>query len=488
MPLEKFFEKIPGLTAWVLLFLLLALAFFKPSIAAFIIIYYIIYCTIRAVWSIASILYTYRKIHHTSQQNWFASCQRIKGWDTIHHVVLIPTYQETLDILEKTFLHLASVNYPTQHISVVLATEEVDTQVDLFVHKLQQQFGKSFSHFFITRHTLIPGEVSGKGSNQAYAIKSVQQEFLRKGFSPRNILITSLDADYRVHPEYFGYLTAQYLTRPSDWYNIFQPIPMFFNDIWHVPFFSRLVAMFFLQMFMAQFTLPDDLVNFSCYSLSLELLMKADYWDPAVIQEDSRLYWRTFFAVSGKLHVVPLYIPMYGNAVCDTSLLTTMASQYRQIKRWAWGMTDLSYVIKENFLHSEISLFLRIKSTVWLFFYHLNWATVPLVLFLGTSFITVINPTFSKTVLSYNLAYFSGKIFSFSLLFIIIIILIAEFLLYPPKPSHWSFVRKKLLFLQWLFLPVLGVIFSSLPALDSQTRSLFGKQLKYEVSAKKRRW
>ena len=38
--------------------------------------------------------------------------------------------------------------------------------------------------------------------------------------------------------------------------------------------------------------------------------------------------------------------------------------------------------------------------------------------------------------------------------------------------------------LQWLALPVVGVIFTNLPALDAQTRLLTGRYLEYRVTEK----
>ncbi len=38
--------------------------------------------------------------------------------------------------------------------------------------------------------------------------------------------------------------------------------------------------------------------------------------------------------------------------------------------------------------------------------------------------------------------------------------------------------------IQWLLLPVVGLVFSNLPALDAQTRLMAGKYLEYRVTEK----
>ncbi|MEI6221855.1 MAG: glycosyltransferase family 2 protein [bacterium] len=477
-------KTITGFSSWTLLIILLALAVFNPYIASFIAIYYAVFFAVRSIWFFFGVISTFRKTQEYTNINWFSRCRSLAGFEKVHHLVVVPTYKEGWSILYRTFLCLASSNYPLQNVSICLATEASDETAASVVKKVKEHFDGRFANLFITTHTLTPEEAAGKGSNQAYAVKAVQQQLLDQGHLKKNILVTSLDADYRMHSEYLGHLSYQYLSQRDSNCRIFQPIPMFFNNIWKAPFFSRITVTFALQWFMAQLTMPDELVNFSCYALSLELLENAGYWDPAIIQEDSRLYWKVFFTVGEKLKVIPLYIPMYGNAVCSDSFTSTLVSQYKQIKRWAWGVTDFPYVVQNAITHKEICPYTRTKRVILLFFTHLNWATLPMIILFGTSFISFVNPAFSATVLSYNLAYFSSKIFSVSLVFLLAFIVIAELFLYPPKPSHWSFLRKQSTLLHWLAIPFVGIILGAFPALDSQTQSMVGKKLLYQVSPK----
>jgi hypothetical protein len=54
----------------------------------------------------------------------------------------------------------------------------------------------------------------------------------------------------------------------------------------------------------------------------------------------------------------------------------------------------------------------------------------------------------------------------------------------PPRPAGWGWVRRLISYLQWLGLPIIGIIFSNLPALDAQTRLLTGRYLEYRVTEK----
>ena len=54
----------------------------------------------------------------------------------------------------------------------------------------------------------------------------------------------------------------------------------------------------------------------------------------------------------------------------------------------------------------------------------------------------------------------------------------------PPRPASWGPVARALSYLQWLGLPIIGILFSNLPALDAQTRLLTGRYLEYRVTEK----
>ena len=54
----------------------------------------------------------------------------------------------------------------------------------------------------------------------------------------------------------------------------------------------------------------------------------------------------------------------------------------------------------------------------------------------------------------------------------------------PPRPPSWGLLRNAFSRVQWLLLPVVGLLFSNLPALDAQTRLMAGKYLEYRVTEK----
>jgi hypothetical protein len=60
-------------------------------------------------------------------------------------------------------------------------------------------------------------------------------------------------------------------------------------------------------------------------------------------------------------------------------------------------------------------------------------------------------------------------------------------LLLPPKPVNYGNFKYLFFALSWLFLPITMIAFGSLPALDAQTRLMFGKYMGFWPTEKIRR-
>ena len=125
---------------------------------------------------------------------------------------------------------------------VAIITRETDHGGRENVARLREEFGDAFLHFFHILDPLEPGIVVGKSSAMAYGGRWLYRELTRLGFDPREVLVTDLDSDYRVHPGYFGYLSWTFLTDPDRFRRLYQPVPMFHNNLWETPLPVRLVA------------------------------------------------------------------------------------------------------------------------------------------------------------------------------------------------------------------------------------------------------
>ena len=405
------------------------------------------------------------------------------------HVALIPTYTEPFEKLYETVAALANTDYPRELRMVAIITRESDGEGRKNVARLQELFEDRFLHFFHILDPLEPGIVVGKSSAMAYGGRWLYRELTgRLGFDPRKVVVTDLDSDYRVHPQYFGYLTYTFLTDPDRYRRLYQPVPMFHNNLWQTPMPVRLVAVGATHVQMWRSLTPEKLISFSSYSVSLATVHEVDYWATDAIPEDSRFYWKSYFRYSGEFRAVPLFIPMYGDAVRARSYPRTLVQQYTQIRRWAWGVTDIPYYIKNALVHSEIPRWQRVRRLFDLWLDHVNWAIAPFVMLFGSNVPLLISrwfggSDFARSTLGQQLPVYASMLLTGAFCCLLILIYVEDQIA-PERPPEWGRGMRVMSRIQWLFLPVIGLIFSNLPALDAQTRLMTGRYLEYRVTEK----
>jgi hypothetical protein len=399
------------------------------------------------------------------------------------HVALVPTYTEPFNILFETVKALAEADWPRDRKMVAIITRQSDVDGQRNVARLREIFGDQFLHFFNILDPLEPGIVVGKSSAMAYGGRWLYRELVGRGFDPRQIIVTDLDSDYRVHPQYFGYVSWHFLTDPDRYRRLYQPVPMFHNNLWQTPMPVRLVAIGATHVQMWRSLTPEKLVSFSSYSVPLQTVHEVDYWATDAIPEDSRFYWKSFFRYSGEFQAVPLFIPIYGDAVRAKSYPRTLVAQYLQIRRWAWGITDIPYFIRNAFAHPEIPRRLKVRRLLDLWLDHINWAIAPFVIIFGSNLPLLLNPAFAQTTLGQNLPLYASWLLTGAFCCLAILMYVEERIA-PPRPPEWGVVRNTVSRVQWLLLPLVGLVFSNLPALDAQTRLMTGRYLEYRVTEK----
>ena len=492
---QRALEVAPGALTWTILI--------APVVASFIFAPYIavamlavdIYWFLRTGTVVVGIRRTYRKMKRAMNEDWWQRClaltvsSGVPDPRRIIHAVLIPTYTEPYQILHETVRAIADADYPSENKVVAIITRESDRRGWENVRRLQEEFSPRLRAFFHIKDPLLPGIVVGKSAAMAYGGPVLRRELDRMGLDPVRVILTDLDSDFRVHPQYFANVTYQYVTDPSRRECLFQPIPMFHNNLWRVPFAVRIMASACTQWQMFLSSRPDRLVAFSSYSMSLDLVIKAGYWDDDVIPEDSRFYWKSFFATHGRLKVVPVFLPIYGDApeASDRGMpwerVKTHANQYNQIKRWAWGVSDVPYVTVRLLRHAEISLWLRARRYGYMIFNHLTWTTLPVLLLFGAAVPRLLQEDWNLANAADRLGLYAFIIINIAFLNIAALILV-ERRINPPMPRNWGFTHQIWAYLQLGLYPIIGLLFSVLPALEAQTRLMLGMYLEYKVTEK----
>jgi len=400
----------------------------------------------------------------------------------VTHAVLIPTYTERYEVLRATVAALAGADYPAQGKIVAIITRTTDLGGCDNVGRLQAEFGDRFRAFWHIKDPLLPGIVVGKSAAMAYGGPVLKQACDDLGLDPDQVVVTDLDSDYRVHPQYLAHITHEFCRTPDRATTIWQPVPIFRNNFWRVPAPVRCMATLSTQWQLYLHLHPRRLVMFSAYSMALRLVDEVGYWDDDAIPEDSRFFWKAFFRYGARLRVRPAFLPMYGDAPRARDYGGTLVSQYNQIKRWAWGVTDVPYVALRMVTHPEIPRRVRLARFQMLMFNHLGWATLPILIFVGGALPSLLNYDYSLSDTGTILETAASIILQMTLLNILAVAVLDNRI--HPRPRAWPWWRRRLADVQMLMYPVVFLVLSALPALEAQTRLLFGAYLEYRVTEK----
>jgi hypothetical protein len=488
---RRLWEIFPGLLSWTTLLGLALLAVTLPFWIALFVIVYDLYALIRAVYVSIHLVYAYRRLGREKKVDWIARCREkhTPAWEAIHHIVVLPTYNESLAVLRTSLAALANVNFPHDRIHVVVGFEErVGEVAHERAKKIQAEFGGKFKTLLTTFHPdNLPGEAKVKSANATWAIQAAEKELAAHAISVANVLVSNFDSDTVVSPSYFSLLTYTFLEQPDRYRVSYQPLPMYNNNVWDAPAFSRVIATGSTFWQMIESTRPERLVTFSSHSMTLQALRDVGYWQRDVVSEDSRIFWQCLLRYDGQYRTEPLYTTVSMDAALAPSWWQTLKNQYKQKRRWAWGIENFPYIV-EGFLHNpRIPWHVKARYLFRTIEGHHSWATAPIIIaVLGWLPILFGGPEFHATVLSYSLPFMARAIVSVAMLGLLISTGLSLLLL-PPRPKEYSQWRYLGMALQWALVPVIATVLSALPALDAETRLMLGRDLSFNVMQKTRR-
>lgn len=438
-------------------------------------------------------------------------------YQDIFHLVILPMHTEPYGVVRESLESLTKSNYPKDKMIVVLATEENGGVVARKTGELaEKEFSGKFFKFLVTAHPAnLAGEIPGKGANETWAAreakrliidplieaqaKSVsdstlvankrenqakQRETFRgdshidsqnfASISYKKILVSVFDVDTQIFPEYFGRLTYVFLNSENNLQAIYQPIPLFLNNIYQAPALARVVSFSATFWQMMQQSRPERLTSFSSQSIPFQVLLDIGFWHTNVVSEDSRIFWQCYLRYHGDFRVEPLFYPVSMDANVAPTFWRTMINIYKQQRRWGWGCENIPYLLDGFKIDPLIP---KEKKAYWSFSilegFH-SWATYSLMIFaLGWLPVILGGKEFGYTLLSYNLPQITRLIISFSMVGIASSAVLS-FVLLPPPPV-WFKVRHKIMYVvQWLLVPVTLIFFGSIPAIEAQTRLMLG--------------
>lgn len=507
--LYRAFEILPGTLAWITIAGIFAASRWAPTFASIFIIAFDVYWLFKTVFLSLHLRAGFNLMRRNLKTDWMAKLEGLKDerqmtkasgvnfsalgvrhWSDIHHLIIRPFYKEPYEVIAHSLESIAACSYPKEKMIVVLGVEErAGPEAMALAEKIRQEFGARFFQFLVTSHPAdIPGELAGKGSNETYALRQAKEKIIDVLNIPQErVIVSSLDIDTVLPTDYFAILTYSYLTAARPLRSSYQPIPVFNNNIWDAPAFSRIVAISGTFWQTIQQSRPERLATFSSHSMPLKALVEMDYWHTNIVSEDSRIFWQSLLFYDGDYRVVPLYYPVYMDANIAPTLLETAKNVYKQQRRWGWGIENVPYLLFGFVNNKKIPLRRRIYFAFNQLEGFWSWATNAIIIFfLGWLPVALGSNEFSTTLLAYNLPRLTRWIMTLSMVGLATSAYISTRLL-PPRPKEKPARMRLWMILQWLLLPVTINLFGSFPGLEAQTRLLLGRYMGFWVTPKYRR-
>jgi cellulose synthase/poly-beta-1,6-N-acetylglucosamine synthase-like glycosyltransferase len=482
---ERTLELLVGSATWVLMSAPLWAAFLIPEQWLYLFTAFSLYWLYRSLSGALFALVAWRRISVADAAQWLAAVKRQDGWRSIRHLVVFPSYNEPLEVLRESLRHVAAQDFPTKRVYVLLALEARDPSAAEKARSLRAQFEGAFADILVTYHPEAPGEPHGKASNLAYAIPAAREKLERAGWRELNrVLVTICDADSRLHPKYLSALSYSYLADPQRDFCLYQPAMLLHANSGRIPFFLRPVNGLHSVVQVSRMPSPHKLITQSTYSLSLAACHEIDYWDAHVVPEDSHTFFKMFFKWGTKTRVHPIYLPVLADAAEGLTWWRTVASHYRQARRWSWGVSDVPFVVAHALRARHIPLWERLWRAWYYTKEHVLWPSHWFLLTGGLSLIPSLAPQVAAGTAFREMLTLSSSAIAVSAASLLALLWIDTHLsaVHAPEPQgldRWLGV------IAWAAVPLVGFVVVILPAVEAHTRLLLGRGLRFEVTEKR---
>ena len=523
-PKYRFFEMLPASLSYGSLILLVVLSLFSPLLAAVYLMFVIVTLLVKAVGIAYHTIGGRNNLEKAQKINWrerlddfedttgsyeVRQKSRSKAYGMHHHIdnlrlaaadpeafpkpsslynlVIVAAYNESYAIIEPTIQSILATSYDKSRLIIALAYEERGGEgIQKTADRLRNKFASKFVDFVLVKHPRdLPNEVVGKGGNITYAGKHMQKWLDEKGIEYKDVLVTTLDCDNHPHATYFDYVTYEFIVHEDRKHLAFQPISLFLNNIWDVPALMRVVATGNSFWNIISSMRPHSLRNFASHSQPMEALVEMNFWSTRTIVEDGHQYWRSYFHFSGQYDVIPIYVPIYQDAVLDVTYMKTLKAQFIQLRRWAYGASDVAYVASHIFSRDRnVPLFAGFSRLLRLIDGHLTLATISILIAIGGWVPLLINSDAYYNVVAHQLPDMISNIQRLAMIGLFITVFLA-FKMLPPRPARYKRYRTIGMVAQWLLMPISAIVYSAGSALYSQGRLFMGNYLtKFDVTNK----
>lgn len=530
LPLKKrtkqyrFFEMLPAILSYGMIILLVVLSLISPLIAAIYLLIVIITLFVKAFGIAAHTVAGRYRMDHAQRVDWHHRLTQLEnpkesyvrerqshsggfGFEAhqenlrlmaadpkafpkpsqLFNAVIVAAYNEPYEVIEPTIQTLADTHYDNDRLIVVFTYEERGGKgIEKTAMALKNRFKDTFKAFIVIKHPDgLPDEIRGKGSNITFAGEYLQGWLDEHKIAYKDVIVTTLDCDNRTHATYFDYVTYEYIVHEDRKHLSYQPIALFLNNIWDAPAPMRVLATGNSFWNIISSMRPHTLRNFASHSQPMDALVEMHFWSKRSIVEDGHQYWRSYFYFNGNYAVTPIYVPIYQDAVLSETYRRTLKAQFIQLRRWAYGASDIPYVATRIFSkHRNVPFGAGMARLLRLIDGHVTLASTSVLVAVGGWVPLLINGQAARDIAAHQLPEVVSGIQQVALLGLFITVFLS-FKMLPPRPARYKRRRTLWMLLQWCLMPITAIAYNAASAFNAQTHLLLGKYLdKFDVTEK----
>jgi glycosyltransferase involved in cell wall biosynthesis len=522
--LYRFFEMLPAILSYGMLIMLIILSLLSPLAAAIYLLFLIITVLVKAVGIAAHTISGRDRLEKAQRVNWHERLMQLEnpeesfqkerdvqssgfGFEAhkenlrlvaaepaafpkpsqLYNAVIVAAYNELYEVIEPTIQSIRDTTYDNDRLIVVLAYEgRGGIEIKKTAQALQKKFKNTFKTFQLVEHPSdLPEEVKGKGANITYAGYFLQEWIKGEGIAYEDVIVTTLDSDNRPHATYFDYVAYEYIVHENRKHLSYQPVSLFLNNIWDAPAPMRVLATGNSFWNIISSMRPHTLRNFASHSQPMEALVEMGFWSKRSIVEDGHQYWRSYFYFNGNYSVTPIYVPIYQDAVLAETYRRTLKAQFIQLRRWAYGASDIPYVATRILSrHRNVPFWPGLARLLRLIDGHITLASISILVAVGGWVPLLINSQAARDIAAHQLPEVISGIQQVAMLGLFITVFLG-FKMLPPRPARYKRRRTLWMILQWCLMPITAIVYSAASAFNAQTRLFLGKYLdNFDVTEK----
>ncbi len=507
---ERVLDGIPGFIAWLALLVSISSAVAFPLTLMLTAALVACYTALRFLLAGIANAMGMRRIHEWEAVDWHQRYLDERKptsleWERVHHLVIIPNYNESMKLLHRTLDSLSQQHNAHTQISVLLAMEAAEPGSYQKAQSLHAQYAEYFAKVHFTLHPRgLLGEMQCKSANLSWAVNRFFENIVADyGLDTDHIVVTTMDADTRWHKNHFAALTYHFAISEDRHRKFWQAPIRYHGNIWQVNPLMRIINTYATAFELAYLAAPWWMaMPMSSYSLSLNLLEQSGNWDTDVIADEWHMLIKAYFATGGQVTLEHIYLPFLADSTTGVNIIDSIRNRYSQTLRHAWGSKEVGYMLAKLIENPQVvsgnslKLLLRIAHDILLA--GAGW----IILTVGSQLPVFFHPDIAPVQvqgmieasdkLSYLLhgiatshpAWLLLAVSGLVMILLVVVFQVQDYRIRPPRIAPYTLAESLLELLSIPFMLVLTLFVVALPTLVAQTRLLLGIPLQFIVTDK----